>query len=111
MKKIIFIFAVFLTFISNSHANSFELKKNTTSEISTNIQINNTPTDCEFNIDKLIYSNEFWLNNLFDCTLSAELSYMGVAIKFSITEENCEAAGRGIAQAMRGFLTETLGKK
>ena len=40
------------------------------------------------------------------CTLSAELSYNGVAIKLSITAETCEKAGAGLAQAVKSFMKE-----
>lgn len=45
-------------------------------------------------------------NQALSCTLSAELSYNGVSIKLSITEETCEKAGAGLAQAVKSFMKE-----
>ncbi len=42
----------------------------------------------------------------FSCTLSAELSYNGVAIKLSITAKTCDEAGAGLAQAVKAFYRE-----
>lgn len=45
-------------------------------------------------------------NDDFSCTLTAEISYNGAAIKLSITADTCEEAGAGIAQAVKGFYNE-----
>lgn len=42
----------------------------------------------------------------YSCTLSAELSYNGVAIKLSISAKSCDEAGAGLAQAVRAFYRE-----
>jgi hypothetical protein len=42
----------------------------------------------------------------YSCTLSAELSYNGVAVKLSITARTCDEAGAGLAQAVRAFYRE-----
>ena len=42
----------------------------------------------------------------YSCTLSAELSYNGVAVKLSITAKTCGEAGAGLAQAVKAFYRE-----
>lgn len=42
----------------------------------------------------------------YSCTLSAELSYNGVAVKLSITARTCDEAGSGLAQAVKAFYRE-----
>lgn len=42
----------------------------------------------------------------YNCTLSAELSYNGVAVKLSITAKTCEEAGAGLAKAVKAFYKE-----
>lgn len=42
----------------------------------------------------------------FSCTLSAEVSYNGMAVKMSITANTCAEAGAGLAQAVKAFYRE-----
>ena len=42
----------------------------------------------------------------YSCTLSAEVSYNGIAVKMSITAKTCEEAGAGLAQAVKAFYRE-----
>jgi hypothetical protein len=42
----------------------------------------------------------------YDCTLSAEVSYNGMAVKMSITAKTCEEAGAGLAKAVKAFYRE-----
>lgn len=56
---------------------------------------------CEGSISQL----DIWLED-FSCTLSAELSYNGVAVKLSITAKTCDEAGAGLAQAVKAFYRE-----
>ena len=42
----------------------------------------------------------------YDCTLSAEVSYLGISVTMSITAKTCEEAGAGLAKAVKAFYKE-----
>jgi hypothetical protein len=106
MKNSILILFFSVAFLSNINANnsissnfddaSIELIQN--DEINTEL-INMLK-------DGTIKSLTISYDEYYDCTLSAELSYNGVAIKVSITADDCEKAGAGLAQAVKGFYKE-----
>ncbi|NER12956.1 hypothetical protein GWK08_05865 [Leptobacterium flavescens] len=95
MKRTIFILTICLTLFTNTYASNSSVEKAKDQISSLDIKT----TDVE-----LLNTDEF------DCTLSAEFSYNGVAIKLSITEDDCEKAGAGIAQAVKGFWAEVSGE-
>ncbi len=69
-----------------------------------------SPADFDQELMRLLLDGV--LNNLcitlrdFSCTLSAEVSYNGMAVKMSITAKTCEEAGAGLAQAVKAFYRE-----
>ncbi|NER12953.1 hypothetical protein GWK08_05850 [Leptobacterium flavescens] len=107
MKKIIFVLAISFSFLTQSYANSSEIKENDYQTIK------KTEIAQQGSIDAasvIIKSLELKKINEYECTLSVELSYNGVKTTLSITEDTCEKAGAGVAQAVKGFLEEINGE-
>lgn len=104
MKNIITILALVFT-ISVGATNISSIENNKLHEDITNTQEINSELN-EMLKSGEIQSLTIAYNDDFSCTLTAEVSYNGAAIKLSITADTCEEAGAGIAQAVRGFYNE-----
>ncbi|MCJ7468116.1 MAG: hypothetical protein MUO53_15665 [Maribacter sp.] len=104
MKIKIAILILSLAFIGNMHANSFEFPNSAIQKIRA-ISIEEMHPDIIELLEDGIIST-LTISNYTDasCTLSAEISYNGVALKLSITAETCYKAGEGLAQAVKGFM-------
>nr|WP_298331979.1 hypothetical protein [uncultured Christiangramia sp.] len=83
-----------------SSVETYELKENITNTQDINPELTKMLKSGEIESLTISYNDDF------SCTLSAEVSYNGAAVKLSITADTCEEAGAGIAQAVRGFYNE-----
>lgn len=104
MKKVILILVLTMSFANFSNASTTVIDNNDNLEIGLANDIN-----CELLSlmeEGKITSISVVKNGLDSCTLSAEVSYNGAAIKLSITAEDCYKAGAGLAQAVKGFYSE-----
>lgn len=93
MKKLILSLVLLFAITSSMNANNDITIKESNLYKNTNV------------INKFI-SSELFKEIDYSCTLTAEVSYGGATVKFSITEDTCEKAGAGIAQATKGFIKE-----
>ncbi len=111
MKNLKFILIVSLVFIGYANAENVKIENTDghfITEMSQNENIN--PELIQMLKSGEIKSLNIYYSNEFSCTISAEISYNGAAIKLSITAETCEKAGAGLAQAVRGFMNEVKKK-
>ncbi len=104
MKNIITILALVFTISVGanniSSVENFEINEDITNIQDLNPELNEMLKSGEIQALTIAYNDDF------SCTLTAEVSYNGAAIKLSITADTCEEAGAGIAQAVRGFYNE-----
>lgn len=102
MKRVILILVMSFTFIgvSNAHNNEFSTGKTEKVENCIDNELLSLVKNGTLKSLAIEYSEDF------SCTLSGEVSYNGVAIKLSITEDTCEKAGAGLAQATKAFIKE-----
>ncbi len=104
MKIKIVILVLSLAFIGNMHARSFEFPFPAIQKITTITTEEMHPEIVQLLEDGIINTLTISNYSVANCTLSAEISYNGIALKLSITAETCYKAGEGLAQAVKGFM-------
>lgn len=104
MKKVILILIMTMSFVHFSNATT--MTNNTIDNLEISVA-NDIPCELLTLMEEgKIISISVIQNGLDSCTLSAEVSYNGAAIKLSITADDCYKAGAGLAQAVKGFYAE-----
>jgi hypothetical protein len=104
MKIKIAILILSLAFMGNMHANGFEFPNTAIQKLKVISAEEMHPEIIHLLEDGIISTLTISNYTYASCTLSAEISYNGIALKLSITAESCYKAGEGLAQAVKGFM-------